>query len=299
MLLAGIIIGLAAALTQSLSYIASKVYITRGGTPYSLVVYSQLFMGGFGIGTLGLLREKTEIDFAPENLMYLGICVSSAVIGHLSSFRAVKHIEASRLSSLMGMKIIVIALLSVTLTGVHISLFQWLAVFLCSVAAAGMNFTGGRISKQGFFWLGMTLVAYAISDISVLKVIAAVKSDSPVLSSIGAAGLCYFTSGAIALFFIPFVPKSRKLMLGALPYAVIWFGAMLLLFYCFETAGIIFGTIIQSMRGIFSVILGVLLVKAGYRNIEPAVSAKAWIRRFVMAILMVLAMALYALNKSS
>ena len=45
------------------------------------------------------------------------------------------------------------------------------------------------------------------------------------------------------------------------------------------------------------VLLGVLLLKAGLDQLEPRVGAKAWIRRTIMAVLMLAAMTLYSLAK--
>ena len=291
----GAAIGLLAALMQSLSYIASKVYINRGGTPFALAVYSQIIMAVIAGAMLFILRDSFAMPLTLHFALVTVICVGSAVIGHFSFFRAVKHIETSRLSSLMGMKIIVIAFLSATFQGHEITLMQWSAVVLCSIAAAGMNFTGGRITKHGFLWLTITLAGYAISDIAVVKVINAMTAETKFMQSVSAVGVCYVLTGAGALIQLPFAPHQKRLFFNAAPYAVIWLGAMIFLFYCFQESGVIFGSIVQAMRGIFSVILGVILVKSGFKNIEPAVSRKAWIRRMIMAVLMVLAMALYVL----
>ena len=57
--------------------------------------------------------------------------------------------------------------------------------------------------------------------------------------------------------------------------------------------GVVFGNIIQASRGIISVALGAVLLHYGFDRLEPRVGRKAWIRRFLMAVVMVAAMCLY------
>ena len=46
------------------------------------------------------------------------------------------------------------------------------------------------------------------------------------------------------------------------------------------------------------ILIGALLLKFGLEQYEPRVSRSAWIRRFIMAILMIGAMSLYAFAKN-
>ena len=55
-----------------------------------------------------------------------------------------------------------------------------------------------------------------------------------------------------------------------------------------------YGNIIQASRGIFSVLLGLWLLHLGFKDLEPRVDRKAWMRRFLMAIVMIVAMFLYS-----
>ena len=71
---------------------------------------------------------------------------------------------------------------------------------------------------------------------------------------------------------------------------------MLFLYISFGLIGVVFGSIIQAGRGIFSILLGIVLLRAGVEKNEPDVSGKIWLRRSVMAILMLSAMILYTLS---
>ena len=58
------------------------------------------------------------------------------------------------------------------------------------------------------------------------------------------------------------------------------------------------GTIVQSSRGLISVLLGAALLGTGWDKLESRVGAAVWMRRAVMALLMVAAITLYAVGKS-
>ena len=59
---------------------------------------------------------------------------------------------------------------------------------------------------------------------------------------------------------------------------------------------VVFAIILQSTRGLFSIGLGVLLARWGLIHLEPAVGGRIVWKRLLAAILMVGAIALYALG---
>jgi hypothetical protein len=118
--------------------------------------------------------------------------------------------------------------------------------------------------------------------------------DAMTLKAICATSLAYVFLGivAAAVFLkMKFEPRACK---GALPYSFLWFTAMLILFTSFGIVGVVFGSIIQACRGVVSVVLGIILARTGYAAIEPDVPVRVWIRRAVMAVLMVTAIGLYS-----
>ena len=104
----------------------------------------------------------------------------------------------------------------------------------------------------------------------------------------------YFILGLLTL---PCLLKCRfrfQLCKDALPYALTWYCAIILLFLCYGSIGAVFGNIIQASRGIISVLLGAWLLHCGYEHLEPRVGRKAWCRRFLMAVVMICSMCLYS-----
>ncbi len=303
----GIVFGLSAAFLMALSYVFSKRFILTYGSPFQLTVYSQLIQGIFGIIVLSFLAGKYEyplysadngIDWV--NLGFVVIAGATSMTGNFCFFRLLKELEASRSSSLLGLKMIVLGLISSIFIGEDLNLQQWLAIVLASVAAVGMNFTGGRIPLKAAVWLMLTLLGYSSSDLSVAELVFRIEGEGCCPAFV-ANGICCLFSGIamLPLLFLKQMPKKICMFTDAAPYALGWFTGVMCLLCSFDLVGVIFGTILQSARGVISVIFGVLLVRMGVPGYEPIVRRADWIRRFVMSVLMVLALALYAFSRQT
>jgi len=98
---------------------------------------------------------------------------------------------------------------------------------------------------------------------------------------------------------LPFLKQPLKkpvLWLTALPFAGAWFIAMNLLFHTFLILGPVFGNILQTTRGIFSVLMGKLIIKIGLKGIEDKMSRYAFLRRLGAAMLMTAAVCLFVVS---
>jgi hypothetical protein len=97
------------------------------------------------------------------------------------------------------------------------------------------------------------------------------------------------------VLFPPLAKKgTQRAWLGALPYAAFWFLAMVLLFECFLRIGVVFGNIVQSMRGLISIGLGVWVASMGWTHIESHMPRRVFWKRVIAALLMLGAVALYS-----
>ena len=293
----GILAGFFSALLQSTSYVFSRRFVLKHHDPGLLVVYSQAVMCLFGIATLAATLPFVRLPLTGQFGALLATFVAASNIGYFCFFRALREIEASRLSSLLGLKIIVLAAVSITLLHQPLHGLQYLAVTLSAVAAVGMNFTGGPLNRRGCLFLLLTLLAYATADLVETKMILLMPGDRLFLNSIAVTGIAFTALGCVSSLALFRMKHSRQCLVDAIPYAVSWYLAMIFLFASFGAIGVLFGNIIQASRGLISVLLGVVLLKAGLDNLEPRVEAKAWLRRIVMALLMLAAMSLYSLAK--
>lgn len=289
----GFLIGIISAVLQSLSYIFSRKFVLKYNSPGKLTVFSQFWMMLLGAALLLLLLPWQKVEINCRLLLLTGGGIVCAQSAYFCFFRALQEIEASRLSALQGLKMIALAGLNMVLFSQYPSLWQWLAIVLASFGAVGMNFSGGRLSFKGMVFLAAALISFAGSDIVSALIIKAVPGNSPLLRAMAGTAFFFLCLGICS---IPGMIKcgfDRKMLRDALPYGICWFFAIAILLASFDILGVMLGAIIQSSRGIFSVLLGALLLKCGFSALEPPVSGKTWLKRGIMAAVMVLAMFLY------
>lgn len=294
----GMLCGLLSALFQSGSYVFSRAFMLKHSNRLHLLLYSLLLMGVFGLVLLMCIGPLVSFPWGWRFVTLLFGCLITFVIGQFTSFQALQTIESSRLASLLGIKIVVLAFIFIMLEQRNLSFLQWGAVLLSTIAAIGMNFTGGRLSLKGVCFLLAAAVSYSISDITLTEMIKQMPGDSIMLGALGVLALSYSLLGIGALPILLAKKCRRDLLIDALPYSLAWFGAMIFLYFCFGLIGVVFGNIIQATRGVISVALGAVLLHFGFEHLEPRVGRRAWVRRFIMAVLMVAAISLYSYSRS-
>ena len=163
-MLFGVAAGFFSAFLQSSSYVFSRRFLLKSGNSAQLVVCSQFIMCLFGAATLAAVFPFVRFPRDWSFFCLLGLFILFSNVGYFCFFRALREIEASRLSSLLGLKIIVLAVISLTILRQPISGLQYAAVFLSAAAAVGMNFTGGPLTRKGCLFLFATLLSYASAD---------------------------------------------------------------------------------------------------------------------------------------
>ena len=297
----GVVIGLVSAMMQSSAYIFSRRFVNDFRSPVKLVIYSQLLMGIMGTAVFAATFPFTAFPRGAELWKFsaaMAVFVAAYHVAFYCFFKALNEIEASRLSSLLGLKVVSIALITYLFLHAELNLRHLLAVLLTAVSAVGMNFSGIHISRKGAFYLVLALLGFSTTDITGAIFVKAMPGDAMTLKAICATSLSYVFLGIIAAAVFLKLKFERDACRGALPYSVLWFAAMLLLFASFGIVGVVFGSIIQSSRGVFSVFLGVLLARMGYSDVEPDVPVPVWVRRAVMATIMVAAIGLYSFASS-
>lgn len=291
----GIIIGLLSAFCMSGSYIFSRAFIRKHKSPICIAVYSQILMGFFGIASLAISFFVAEIPLTPRFFLYVGGQVGGYVVGHTSFFMLLRYVEATRAASLIGLKIIALVLIAI-LMGTTVSSLQWLSVILCTIAAVGMNLSGGHLSFQSIFWLFLSVFGYAFTDVCITELMLMMPGKSMLENAFGVMGICYTVLGILALGGLFKYPYKREYLREVVPYSLCYFSSIFFLMACFGLLGVVFGSIIQAGRGIISILLGIVLLHFGLEKSEPQVSARMWIRRFIMALLMLCAMIIYSLT---
>ena len=289
----GVLIGLVSAVMQSSSYVLSRKFVLRFNSPWKLLIYSYLAEGILG-GLVWLsLTPFVSIDYSWKLFAWLIFFTLMACLGGFSFFGALKEIEASRLSSLQGIKLIILTLLNLFFVEKFPNIWQYLAVFLATIAAVGMNFTGGKLKWKGILFLLATVFCYSWTDIGAAEISKLIHSGSKALDGLCGTSMAFAFCGLFPLLVFTREKFEKECFFAAFPYGAMWFSAMILLFISFCFIGVMYGVIIQATRGVISVVMGWLLLKTGLDKSEPVVGASAWIRRAIMAIAMLLAIVLY------
>ncbi len=292
---AGIAAGFASVLLLCGSYVFSRSYIRKHRDSVKLSVYSQLLMALGGVALLAGTLPFVDYPLCGRFWGFIGGIVCTFLLGQTSFLIMLKKVEATRAASLLGLKLMALAAITV-LTGNDLSGVQWMAVFLCTVAAVGMNFSGVRIPLTCFGWLMLAVFCYASCDICITKLMLMMPSKSMFINALCVIGSSYTALGIAVIPGLLKYPPRRENFTDAVPFSLFYFCSMIFLFASFGLIGVVFGSIIQAGRGIVSVLLGVVLLHLGIEKNEPQVSAGVWIRRAVMALLMLSAIVMYSVS---
>ena len=291
----GITFGVISALLMSGSYVFSRSYLHLHHDPVKLAVFSQMNIFPWGVALLIYSLLFMEIPMNSRFFLYLlGEC-TLFLVAQTSFFMALKRLEATRASSLLGLKILALAFMSLLL-GEELNAMRWIAILLCTLGAVGMNFSGGKMSFTTILWLASAVIFYALCDICITGMVQMMPGKSMMMNSVCVMG---FTYTGIGLLVMPGMLKYKpalKEFKDSFLYSVFYFVSILFLMACFGLLGVVFGSIIQAGRGIFSILLGMILLQIGFEKNEPAVPLRMWARRICMSVMMITAMVLYTLN---
>jgi drug/metabolite transporter (DMT)-like permease len=291
----GIISGFCAAFFQSLSYVGSRWFLKRaGGSPLQLLGISHIWMGLAALLLFPLLASPTMPPLKAYWLPGIGAVVFY-MIAQAGLFLALRHTDSSRISPLLGLKVFVLALISVAALNKVLNGWQWGAVALCVGAVFILNESGGRLPWAAMLAVWLTVIGYSLSDLCIKFLVVALQ---PAGARAALIGVCVtYMMGAVAG--VPLVlsqPAGGSRLWGmAAPYAACWFISMLFLYITFDRVGVVFGNIIQSTRGLMSIGLGVMVVRLGMLDLERSVARHVVARRLGGAVLMTAAIVLYML----
>ena len=261
-MIAGIGAGILSVLFICGSYIFSREYMRRNNDALKLAVFSQLVMSLGGLILLVIYSSLYHIPWGGRLYLILAGQVSMFLLGQTSFFIVLRRVESSRVSALLGLKILALALITV-LVGKNLQPLQWLAVVLCTVAAVGMNFSGGGISLSNCIWLFVSVLSYALCDMCVTELMLMMPGKSMLVNSFGVVGICYTAIGIAVLPALFKYRFCRDNIAEVVPYSLLYFLSMVFLYTCFGLVGVVFGSIIQSSRGVLSVLIGVVLLHFG------------------------------------
>ena len=297
----GIFCGLSAAILNSIGYVFGARFLLRYKSPLRLTVFSALVMMGLSLPLMIILFPYGKLDDPGGFLLQILVWALAFGTGQGSFFMALRYFNASCLSSLLGLKIVLLAVFFMAVTRESLSVWQWLSVFLATGAAVSFNWSGAKLtSVKGGLFLLITLIAYPLCDIYETKIILHVMDCgySLMRSSVTVAAIIYFALGICALPFLFFLKPTRKQFVYAAPNAVLWIASQTMLMASFALLMPVFANVILATRGIFSVLLGALLAAVGLSKFDSSITRAQWIRRGISACTMTLAITIYSFAKA-
>ena len=294
----GIILGIVTALMQSLSYLASGYFIRKHDSALKLLITSHVAMGIISVALMPFFWNM-EMLILPGRIWWcLGIWILMFMLGQAGFFISQKLIEPSRLASLLGLKIVVLSLIWILFVHQWLNFLQIIGVILSVSAAFAMNWSGGRkFELKSLIPLAVTLVCYSLTDISETTMVLLCDQGNIVRAGISVTLLCYTVLGICSLPLLVKTGWNIKMQCHALPFSLLWLGSQMTLLICFGMIGPVFGNVIQSSRGLFSVIFGVVVCRLGFDVMEKSASGKLWLRRVLAALLMIGGIACFSFGK--
>ena len=293
----GIVLGLVAASCQSISYLFSRIFVGKfNRSALHLLTLSHVIMAVFSLILFPFLRPETMPPFQ----IYAFALGGSAFFYLLAQgclFLTLEKSTASRASPLLGLKVFILALISVMFFNKDFTMWQWAAVAMSVCAAIVLNWSGGSMPWECLLWILLACMGYAMSDISIKSLVDHFAYLGLSHSSSLSVCLCYIVCGTVSLIILWFLPGvTGRMWVNAMPFSIAWFAAMLFLFACFGSIGVVFGNIVQSTRGLISILLGSWVASAGFIHVEDQLTGGVLARRFGAGCLMASAIALFYLG---
>lgn len=298
MYIVGVLFGLACALGHSISYLFSRHYVVRGhGSRFQLLAHSQLIMGAFAAVLLPVFLPGEMPSLSSYFWPLMG-ATAFYLVGQLLLLGLLRNEEASRVSPLLALKIAVLAVLSPLVLGQSISALQWMGVLTAVGAAFVLSFSGAVLRPRLAAGLLAMCLAYALSDVNIALLLDALPGSNLFRKAMLATCLCYVVAAVPALAALPRLgrPSGRDIR-QALPFAITWFLTVICLFLCFALVGVVLGTILQSTRGVLSLVLAVWMGRLGLTHLEQLHGWSVFVRRLLAALMMTAAIALYTLGR--
>jgi len=295
-MITGMILGLAAATCQALCYLAARLFLVHSKKgEMQLLTVAHLWMVVMSAIALPFFWPTTRINPSLYLIPTLG-ATGFYLCGQGLLFVTLRRAEASRISPLLTIKIAITAIITVLL-GATLGWDQWAAIALAIAAAVVLSGAGSKLGTGTLLAVLLTCMSYSASDIHIQWLVRDLRT---VLSDTQAVGLsvclCYLTAGGVALIAWPFTARNvpAKQWLRAFPFATGWLVAMGCFFASVSMIGVVYACILQSTRGLMSVLMGILVAYLGHHHIEQPHRGAIIIRRVIAAIGMTLAVILFA-----
>ena len=301
----GIGSGLATGFLMALALLCSGWAMRRtpGLDGLGLISHASIVMGVISCCCIPFVwQPELAPGFWARLPWHLGM-VACYFLGQVMLFTIQKTVDSSRVVPLLGLKLPMLALLNL-LFGIA-TRFSWpqvLAIVLTVVSAFVLNYAGHRIPLRIFALVLVTCLFFSLSDMGIkvgVDLITQIPNgpDKP-MASIQATLISYACCGLYGVAFLACRRKHSFRLLAfrnSVLYSFIWLASIVTLTLCFAHLDTVNGNILQSTRGIFSILIAPVLASCGMTYLEEKTSAWIVLRRLLAAIMMIAAVWLYNL----
>lgn len=290
----GIAFGFSAALFQALSYVFSKHFFVRC-RPSSQLLFA---VGSAQMGLVAVLALPFLLDGPLPPFSEYGWELVGTAGFYLTAqwllFVNLKRTDSSVVAPLLGLKIPLLGLISTVLLQQPLPATAWAAIAMCTAAVFLVSPPTSLPELGTLALILLTCLGYCGSDLCIPLLIGKLEgaSRAPTLLAVSATyTVCGIVGVVMALRMKAFrVPGVHR---HAAPYAASWLLGMCFLFAAFATIGVIFGNMLQSSRGLISVVLTALILRAGIRHLDAPTGKGRLALRATGAALMTAAIVLY------
>lgn len=300
---AGLIAGFLTALCSSIAFLSSTWALKRtpGLSAPGLLADAGIVMGVLSIALLGIFWEPRLFSegFAARLPALLGAAVFFS-LGQTLVFTAQRSVEASRVVPLLGLKLPVLAVISVCFMHDSIGWLKCVAIALAVLSAFVLNNAGTRIPAKSFLLVIAACVSYSLSDTYLTKLTDLIErglSESTLMAAIHCTILTYIMVGLIAACILAFwhKPLTRAAFAHSVPFSVFWLGCIVALNIAFARLGTVHGVILQNTRAIWTILLTPVFIMLGCTALETRLTASLFWRRLAASAMVLLAAFLYSL----
>ena len=299
---AGLAAGFLAAFLQSCSYLVSARYVRESGRPpWTLLPPAYLLMApaAVAVAAATLPFASGPVPWAAA-LQPAAAGMALCLAANAAMIRLLRSVDASLASPLLGLKVPMLAAFYTFALARPCTPLQWFAVALVLAATAALAVAGRRLSAASWGWLLATCASFSAADWLIAETFDAAAPAFPSFAprALFSLALMYSVGGAAAAVAAPLAPPLPRAgwLRWAAPYAAVWFSAMVALYACFAACGVVLGNIVQNTRGLISVALGWAVARAGRTGLEERLAPAVLVRRTAAAVLLLAAVALYALG---
>ena len=301
---AGLAAGFLTAILSASSFLASSWALkrTQGLTSPGLMMHAGLVMG---LISLALLFPCGGIALFQNGVAgRLPIMLGAAAfffLGQTSVFGAQKLVEPSRVVPLLGLKLPMLAFITVCFLGDSFSWTKAGAILLAVVAAFLLNNAGRHFPVASVVLVLAGCLFYCLSDLCLTALtnrLAADLHESQSLAALHCTILTYLTVGILALLSFGASPKTfgKTALVHSIPFSVFWLACIVTLNFCFARLGTLHGVLLQNTRGIFTLLLTPICIALGCTALENKLTGTLFAKRMAAAILVFLSVLLYQLG---